>query len=116
MEKIVQISGNRFSISLKNYENNQLIGDYPCIVFFLNDKPCEDWSHTMIDILPQLCDEIIELINEHSPDKFCFYTKDDNIYQIYKSKEDLTNTQYNVVEKNLVYGPLKIKASFYDKV
>lgn len=116
MEKNVEISGFKFTISLKAYNDNQFIGDYPCIVFYLNDKTCERWSGEMESILPQLCDETILLIKENLPNKFCFYTKDDNIYKIYKSKEDLTNTQYIVVEKDLVYGPLKIKASFYDKV
>ena len=116
MEKLVEISGNEFNISLKNYENNHLIGDYPCIVFTLNNKPCEDWSHTLIDMLPELCDGIIELIKENSPIKFCFYTKDDNIYQLYKSKESSVKSEYNIIERMIEYGPLKIKASFYDKV
>jgi hypothetical protein len=126
MEKIIDLDGNQFILSIKEYPNNSLIGDYPCIVFSLGEgNPCENWSLEMKSTLPTLCNEIINLICEDKPQKFCFFTKDDEIYQLYKSKElpflngsKLTyeNLVYDVFEKELQIHSLKIRASFYDKV
>jgi hypothetical protein len=117
MEKVIDLDGNQFILSIKEYPNNSLIGDYPCIVFSLGEgNPCENWSLEMKSTLPTLCNEIINLICEDKPKKFCFFTKDDEIYQLYKSKELTFLNHYDVFEKELQIHSLKIRASFYDKV
>lgn len=126
MIEIVNIDENEFAVSLKVYENNQISGDYPCIVFSLGENnPCENWSLQMKPILPILCEKIINMIITNIPEKFCFYTKDDEIYDYYKSMEIpyisnnqviYNNIKYNVREQSLNIPGINIKVSFYDKV
>lgn len=126
MEEIVNIEDNVFIISLNYYENNPLTSDYPCIIFSLGENnPCENWSLKMKNILPILCDKLVDLIKNNKPDKFCFITKDDEIYQLYKSTEipylvndeiKIGNITYVVKERNIKMPLIGVRISFYDKV
>ena len=88
-------------------------------IFFTKDDTsniCDNWSmDTEKDILSILCQVVVNWINRNYPDEFYFLSTNSDVYSFYKSCDSNFSVSYDINEKEIRMGSMKIYISTYTK-
>jgi hypothetical protein len=111
------IENNTYSVIF----DDNIIDGYQSIVFHLNGSCCGRWLDFNTEVIEKLCQSAIDYIIKNSPDKFCFYSINSDIYNFYKQFEkNIPQEQrslYSCREEYLKNPHIpNIKISFYDRI
>ena len=94
------------------------IGNSPGIFLAKDDTSniCDNWSlDTEQDILSIICQVAVDWININYPDEFYFLSTNHDVYNFYKSYDSNFSVSYDINEKDLKMGSMKIYISTYTK-
>jgi hypothetical protein len=97
MENItnLNIKGHECSVNFKLEPNG-----YHCIIFQVDGSTCDNWFEIDMEIVQILCQTAIDYVLTNLPEKFYFFTQNQELYQIYKERELNFIDFYNVKEQS----------------
>jgi len=88
-------------------------------IFFTKDDPsniCDNWSiDTEQDTLSSLCQVAVDWVNINYPDSFYFLSTNYDVYSLYKSYDTGLVVNYDINEREIKIGSVKIYISTYTK-
>jgi hypothetical protein len=114
-EEEILISGVSYSVVFSDEVDKNYSRDYLMIIFKKEGNICDSWSSEESENIDLLCQRAVNYVELNSPNKFCFYTSNESVYELYKSHESSIINNYKCVEKK-IHFPISIRISFYDRI
>ncbi len=89
--------------------------DYEVVVISKDGLSCGNWPEINFDDLNIVCQDIMDYIKLERPYKFCVFSENVDLFNIYKDFCTQISEFYTIRERE-IFSPIHYYAAFYDRI